>query len=191
MEHSENSWSRKKRYFSFYFLVEVETSEHVNRGGERESAILVQTEANQRLSTFPQVDILINRSTLLKDMIVAFSDPRVLISNLFVNVKDMNGVKEAGEGRGVLRDVLTEFWCQFYQSLAVGASSKVPVIRHDYQKEQWQSIARIMLYGYCTEGIFPLSLSAIFISSCIHGEDSIPQEMLLEAFKMYSALPKV
>jgi hypothetical protein len=37
-----------------------------------------------------------------------------------------------GEGRGVARDVLTEFWHIFYQSLSVGASVKIPVIRHDY-----------------------------------------------------------
>ena len=169
----------------FCFLVEVECNDHIPCRGEQESVILVQTDANQRQSTFPLVHLLINRSTLLKDMIEAFSNPCVLTSTLFVKVKDTNGKNEAGEGRGVLREVLTDFWCQFYQSLAVGASSKVPVIRHDYQKEQWKAIARILLYGYCTEGIFPLSLSPIFISSCIHGEDSITQEMLLEAFKMY------
>ena len=56
-------------------------------------------------------------------MIVTFSDALILVSTLFVKLNDMNGEDEAGEGRGVLREMLTDFWCQFYQSSAVGASS--------------------------------------------------------------------
>lgn len=66
--------------------------------------------------------------------------------------------------------------------MAVGATAKVPVIRHDYQKDQWKAIARILVYGYCKEGIFPISLSTVFVASCILGEDCLSDEMLLQAF---------
>lgn len=147
--------------------------------------VQVQLEETQHEITFDRMDVIVHRATLLKDLIAVFCDPQVLSSILFVKVVDINGMEEQGEGRGVLRDVLTEFWYLFFQSLAIGAVAKVPVIRHDFQKQQWKAIARIMLYGYCREGIFPVAISPVFIASCIHGEDSISDEMLLEAFKMY------
>ena len=152
---------------------------------EIEGVMLAQAEADQHERIFDIVPILVHRSTFLKDLINAFSDPKILISLLSVKVVDNNG-NEEGEGRGVLRDVLTEFWFLFLQSLAIGASSKVPVIRHDYQQPEWKAIGRILLYGYCREGIFPLArLSPAFISSCIFGEDSLSEEMLLDSFRMY------
>ena len=92
---------------------------------------------------------------------------------------------EAGEGTGVLRDILTEFWFQFFQSLAIGAASKVPVICHDYQKREWKAIGRFLLYRYSKECIFPLPLSQAFVFSCILGEESISDEMLLKNFRSY------
>jgi hypothetical protein len=67
---------------SFCFSVKVDTYDSVHSGGEQESIILVQTDANQRQSTFSLVNLLINHTTLLKDMIVAFSDPLILVSIL-------------------------------------------------------------------------------------------------------------
>ena len=96
--------------------------------------------------TYQPLNLLIHRATLMKDLIEAFSDPKILSSLVLIKVKDNNGRTEAGEGTGVLRDVLTEFWFQFFQSLAIGAGSKVPVIRHDYQKREWKAIGRLLLY---------------------------------------------
>ena len=148
---------------------------------EVESDTLVQAEGTQdeTLGSFDRSELIVHRSTLLNDVILAFCDPKVLTSTLFIKVVAANGLEEKGEGRGVGRDVLTEFWHLFFQSLAIGAAAKVPVIRHDYQKEQWKAVARVLLYGYCREGIFPISLSAVFITSCILGEDSISEEMRL------------
>ena len=151
---------------------------------EGDALVLAENEMPHEI-TFDQMELTVHRSTLLKDLISAFCDPKVLTSTLFIKVVAANGVEEKGEGRGVARDVLTEFWHLFFQSLAIGAAAKVPVIRHDYQKEQWKAIARVLLYGYCREGIFPISLSAVFITSCILGEDSISDEMLLKAFTAY------
>jgi hypothetical protein len=131
------------------------------------------------------VEVLVHRSTLLKDMILAFSDPKIVNGTLFFKVADTNGEVEQGEGRGVARDVLTEFWHLFYQSLSVGASVKIPVIRHDYQKEEWKAVARIIVYGYWKEGIYPVALSSVFIVCTILGEDSISSDMLLKAFMGY------
>ena len=109
----------------------------------------------------------------MKDLIDAFSDPAILNSSVLVKVIDSDGQVEPGERTGVFRDVLTEFWMLFMQSLAIGATSKVLVTRHDFQKKDWKAIGRVLRYGYCREGKFPLALSPAFICSCIYDEDSI------------------
>lgn len=133
------------------------------------------------------LDLLIHRTTLLKDMITEFYNPNVLKSTIFFKVVDARGMFEEGEGRGVARDLLTEFWHLFYQSLSIGASTKVPAIRHDYQKLEWEAVARIMLYGYCKEGVFPITLCSAFVACTLHGEDSVSCEVLLNSFMEYMA----
>lgn len=120
-------------------------------------------------------------------MITEFYNPNVLKSTIFFKVVDARGMFEEGEGRGVARDLLTEFWHLFYQSLSIGASTKVPAIRHDYQKLEWEAVARIMLYGYCKEGVFPITLCSAFVACTLHGEDSVSCEVLLNSFMEYMA----
>ena len=170
---------------SCFFLDQSDSLNHADVMDRGTSSIMVQFERSQPEVTPDEMEIIIHRSTLMKDLIAAFCDPKVSNSILFFKVVDARGVEERGEGKGVARDVLTEFWCLFFQSLAVGAAAKVPVIRHDYQKDQWEAIARILLYGYSKEGIFPISLSAVFVASCILGDDDISDDMLLQAFKLY------
>jgi hypothetical protein len=45
-------------------------------------------------------------------MIVAFSDALISVSTLFVKLNDFNAENEAGEGRGVLEEVLLERCCE-------------------------------------------------------------------------------
>jgi hypothetical protein len=120
-------------------------------------------------------------------MITSFSDPTILGVTIFFKVVDACGVIEEGEGRGVARIVLTEFWHLFYQSLSVGASAKVPTIRHDYQRQEWKAVARILLYGYCKEGVYPIALCAAFIGCTILGEDRVSRKVLVESFMAYIA----
>lgn len=120
-------------------------------------------------------------------MIIAFSDPKILEVTVFFKVVDARGVTEDGVGRGVAREVLTEFWHLFYQSLSVGASTKVPTIRHDYQKHEWKAVARILLYGYFKEGLYPIALSPAFVGCTILGEDRVSNQVLVESFMAYIA----
>ena len=136
---------------------------------------------------FHRFDISIHRSTLLKDMITAFSDPKILEFTIFFEVIDARGVPEVGEGRGVSREIITEFWHLFYQSLSVGTSAKVPTIRHEYQKSEWKAVARILLYGYCMERVYPIALSAAFVACTILGEDRVSNQVLVESFIAYLA----
>ena len=135
----------------------------------------------------PTKSITVHRSTMRKDLIEIFSDPSISSCQLDVTVIDANGNAEQGKGRGVLRDVLTEFWQAFFTSLTVGSAEKIPFIRHDLQKPEWEAIARILVYGYKTVKHFPLKLSRLFLASCLFGEESITPDLLLASFREYIA----
>lgn len=77
------------------------------------------------------------------------------------------------------------FWSQFNSS-AIGALEKVPTIRHDHQKTEWEAIGQIIMYGYEVAGYFPLGLSYGFDASMLYGEDSLSPEFLIESFKLYT-----
>ena len=43
---------------------------------------------------------------------------------------------------GILRDALSAFWSEFYDSCTVGKEKRVPMVRHDFKENEWQAIAR-------------------------------------------------
>ena len=133
----------------------------------------------------PVHSVILHRTLLKEDMIQAFKDPEIFHMNIDVTFVGSDGRVEEGKGDGVFRDVLTTFWNQFFNSLTIGAQEKVPAIRHDYQKGEWQAIARILVYGYVKARYYPLSLSRAFLAICLFGEDSISSEFLLSSFRPY------
>ena len=72
------------------------------------------------------------RAFVKDNLIEIFKDPEMLHVNLDVTFIGNNGREEEGKGAGVLREALSTFWNQFFNSLTVGTQEKVPAIRHDY-----------------------------------------------------------
>lgn len=130
-------------------------------------------------------EIAIHRNNVLKDMIMEFKDEAILSKCLEIAFIDDRGKLEAGRGSGIKREALSIFWREFSNALSTGATEKVPAIRHDYQKSEWQSIARILVAGFTKIGYFPIALSRAFIASCLFPEESLPTEWLLESFHQY------
>ena len=133
----------------------------------------------------PTCSVVWRRALLKEDVISTFKEPGILHKSIDAIFIGYNGREEAGQGDGVFRDALTTFWNQFFNSLAVGAQEKIPAIRHDYQKVEWEAIARIEVYGYVKDGYFPLSLSLGFLIVCLFGEGSVSHEFLLTSFRQY------
>lgn len=132
-------------------------------------------------------EIFLPRSNLLKELIKQFMVADILDYNItFVIVADNNS-PESGRGSGVTREVLSLFWKEFQISLATGAAEKVPSVRHDYQKDQWVSIARIIVFGFQSHKYFPIFLSKAFVATCLFGEDVLTKESLLDAFSSYTS----
>ena len=103
--------------------------------------------------------VLIHRSSIRKDMITIFSNPGILNSVIQVQIIDERGRHEKGEGKGVVLDMVTNFWQDCFTSLMVGSSEKIPFIRHDLQKKEWEAVARVLVYGFKNLNYFPLKLS--------------------------------
>lgn len=56
------------------------------------------------------VTLIIRRGHCLTDLIKAFTDPDILIAEVFIKMRLPNGKLEEGEGSGVTWDCLTEFY---------------------------------------------------------------------------------
>ena len=129
--------------------------------------------------------VFLHRALLKDDMIELFSDPSMINVNLDVTVIGNDGNPEEGTGVGVMREVLTSFWQLVYHSLTVGTQEKVPCIRHELQKTEWEAIARVIVYGVKRYNYFPIFLSRAVIASVLFGEGFIPSSFLLESFLLY------
>ena len=128
----------------------------------------------------------IHRLNVKKDMINAFKDPSVMDCDLTFVFIDGRGNEEKGSGVGVVRDVLSLFWKEVYDSLLIGENERVPFIRHDYNRLDWEAIARVLLKGYRMCQYLPLLLSKTFLSYVLFGESSISDpSILIQSFMQY------
>lgn len=113
--------------------------------------------------------ITIHYSNPFNDMIEAFSDPDTLTRPLEVKRILPDKKEEAGVGSGVLRDVLSDFWLDFYDRCTLGTAIKVPFIRHDFKAETWKAIGRIFVRGYQDCHYLPIKLASVFVEEMLFG----------------------
>ena len=84
-----------------------------------------------------------------------------------------NGDTErAADSGGVTRDVITEFWQEFYQCCTLGYELKVPTLRHDFEKDDWAAVARVLAFGWTSEKMLPDQLAPSFLNACLNGVNS-------------------
>lgn len=129
--------------------------------------------------------IKIHRDNVRADLIEEFKDPSIVSCDIIVEMINHRGVAEKGRGTGVFKDTLALFWKDVYDSLMLGEDERVPFVRDDFQRQEWESVARILLKGFRTCQYFPLRLSRPFIVSCLFGEDSVSTDLLFDSFKHY------
>ncbi|KAK0134209.1 hypothetical protein N1851_030221 [Merluccius polli] len=117
----------------------------------------------------PKVIIVVRRGNCLADLLAAFIDPNITNKDVYIKRKLPNGKLEDGEGSGVFRDCLSEFWGEFYSKCTLGTDVKTPYLRHEYQVQEWQAIARILVTGWTTVRYFPLLLPLPFLEEALYG----------------------
>lgn len=117
----------------------------------------------------PKAVILVRRGKALCDLMQAFSDPALMDKEITIRMKLPNGKIEEGVGPGVFRDCLSEFWDEFYSRCALGTDVKVPFLRHEFQTNEWQAVARILVKGWDAVKYFPIRLSLPFLEEAVYG----------------------
>ena len=133
----------------------------------------------------PLKEVVVHRATICTDVICIFTDPNILNNLINVKIIDNRGQEEKGKGKGVILDVLTYFWQECFTVHTAGSTEKTSPIRYDMQKDQWQSIARVIVYGFTVLNYFPLKLSQLIITTCLFGEESLSRQFLLMSFSAY------
>ena len=131
--------------------------------------------------------MLVHRFQVLKDLIEESKALDIPTRHYHLNLVIVNkcGEVEDGRGLGAVREVITLFRHQFVRSLSIGATEKVPSVRHDYQLEEWEAVGKILVYGYCEIMYFPVTRSGFFMGRYLFEESTIFDSFLVESFLSY------
>lgn len=116
--------------------------------------------------------LVVHRGQIFSELLAHFCDDTLEHAQTEVEVKLLlpNGQFEMGHDvGGVFRDCLSEFWQEFYDQCTLGNCFKVPFLRHDFGKEKWESVARIILFGWKKEKYLPIKLAPVIFEQAIQG----------------------
>ena len=121
---------------------------------------------------------------LLKSQLIElFKDDTIVQYELNVTLLDSQGrKKEEGTGVGVTKEIFSVFFTEFLSSCRAGRSDEVPCVRHDMPRSEWCSVVRILIAA------IPLALSRVFMVSALFGENTLPDNTLINSFKNYVSL---
>ena len=117
-------------------------------------------------------------------MLEMFSKDGIFEKNIKFKIIGFNGEVEAGEGVGVSKEVISSFFDEIYTSFCCGAQDLVPILRHDMQRQQWDAVARVIIYGISLK-YFPIKISKPFMISTFFDENSIEEKELINSFLNY------
>ena len=96
---------------------------------------------------------------------------------------DARRKEEVGRGNGVARDINLSFWIDASSSLFIGEKKRVPFVRHDLYKKEWEAVGKILAKGFNDIGYFRTMISKSFVQHCFYGDVSITE--LLSSFLNY------
>ena len=124
----------------------------------------------------------------MQDLLKEFLNPDIMNCQIKVIMVDFhrNGEKGVDSG-GIFRDTISNFWQEFYVSCCLGERGRVPFLRHNFQADEWKAVGRIIVRGYLDLGYFPVMLSQAFVLCAMLGEKAVPDDTILESFKLYLA----
>ena len=142
-------------------------------------------------ATPKDIDIIVHRGHAFSDLTTYFKtcvDVNPKIDNITTTVILPNGDAErADDFGGVMRDVITEFWEQFYESCTVGYNLKIPILRHDFQQDDWAAVARVIAIGWTLQKMLPVRLAPSFLNCCLYGMDlnKINSDSMLDEYLQF------
>ncbi|OWF51201.1 hypothetical protein KP79_PYT12980 [Mizuhopecten yessoensis] len=156
-----------------------------------EKSISEQNDITLPQEVFTPLEMNIHRGPMaFKELIGYFKDPSIAKRQLIITRILPNGDSELAEDTGgVWRDLLTEFWCEFYDRCTMGRSAKVPCLRHDFGEMEWRSAGRILLHGYKFVKYWHVQLAHSFAMHCIDSKEDVLPSDLLQDFHNYVSIP--
>ncbi|XP_048841872.1 uncharacterized protein LOC125714873 [Brienomyrus brachyistius] len=114
--------------------------------------------------------LVVHRGNVLLELISHFSDESILSKNVKIQLVLPDGHFEMGhDDGGVVRDCLSEFWHDFYDQCTMGSSLKLPFLRHDFGQAQWESVGRIIAFGWRKEKYLPVRLAPVILEQAASG----------------------
>ena len=91
-------------------------------------------------------------------------------SNIRFLIIDLPGNEKTGVVNGASPDVYTSFLKESATSLLIGETERVPYVRLDLFKYEWEIIGKILLKDYTDTGYFLVILSKAFVLYTSFGE---------------------
>lgn len=134
-------------------------------------------------------EIKVHRGHVLEELIQFFveNDSTTELRGAAVHVTMIlpNGTEEVGEDNGgVMRDMLTEFWQTFYDTMCDGNSIKIPTLSPRMDNKKWKAVGCILAIGYYCEKYWPIELSPTFLDVAMSGVE-VKKEDLLQEYLRY------
>ena len=65
----------------------------------------------------------------------------------------------------------------FFLAATIGAAEKVPFIRHDFKKNEWEAVGRVFVYSFVHLSYLPLQLSPAFIVTCLFEDEALTNDL--------------
>ncbi|MED6240559.1 hypothetical protein ATANTOWER_023235 [Ataeniobius toweri] len=119
--------------------------------------------------------LVVHRGQVLPELVAHFCDDGLLDSDFKIQLVLPDGKPEMGyDDGGVVRDCLSEFWKEFYDQCTTGNAYKVPFLRHDYGQQQWESVGRIITFGWTREKYLPVKIAPVILEQAAFGQVKFP-----------------
>ena len=155
---------------------------------ESETEVFFKPQPGDDQAVLGPVEMTIHRGNALTELIGYFKEKSILDRELNVTRILPNGKKEVAEDTGgVFRDLLSEFWTDFYERCTMGKNAKVPALRHDFGEEEWAAVCRVLLYGKRHYNYWPIKLAQSFLLKCIFPGATEDRELLLQDFLNFTS----
>lgn len=120
-----------------------------------------------------EFSIVVHRGQVLRELITIFkenSDVDFKKDIILASIILPNGEREqAYDSGGVMRDMLSEFWEDFYEQCTTGTDLKIPCLRHDMEADDWRAVGKIIALGWILHKILPIRLAPNFLKSSLFG----------------------
>lgn len=135
------------------------------------------------------IQIRVSREKILQKLLQTYKTSPDICSAILTFILegeqglDMDGVK---------REVFTLFWEMPFEKFFEGHTTLVARVGPDIQDSNYQAIGRAMSHSYLLTGIFPITISKVFMATLLVGKDVLSAEDyisgLLDHISVYDSL---